>query len=265
MKRIILATTALLALAAALPALAADYPLTNDLRPAYSERWQPGAGKDDIDFEFGAAYWYSWGAQNVTLTSNGASLFSERDNTSIVDVHGRIDDLYTNTYLLGRAGIGLDTRGTYSVLGFDGDIGRQSLIGYGGVDYGWLPFGQLREGVAFGGFAGYHYWKEYVDMGVNTNVDINALRLGLRATADFTTFDVQSEVAAVPYAYVNGPGPVNDRAYGVMTETMVGFRPTDNISLRVGGRAWYLKNAGTDFVGADIMRYGLMAEVTGRF
>lgn len=262
MKRTILATTAFLAIA--LPALSADYPV--DLRPAYPENYQAPRGEDDIAFEFGTAYWYSWGAQNVTLNSNNASLFAERDNTSIADVHGRIDDLYTNTYLLGRAGIGLNTTGNYTALGFQGNIGRQSLIGYGGVDYGWLPIGKVNDGMAFGGLVGYHYWKEDVDLPVvSTNLDIQALRLGLRATGDFGTFDLQSEVAAVPYAYVTGPGAISDRAYGVMTETMVGFRPTDNVSLRLGGRAWYLKNTSTDFLSADILRYGLMAELTGRF
>lgn len=263
MMRVILATTALIALCVAAPALAADYP---ELRPAYPQGWQEPDNEDDIQFELGTAYWYSWGAQNVTANANGASLFSERDNTSIADVHGRIDDLYTNTYLLARAGIGLNTSGDYSVLGFKGTIGQQSLVGYSGVDYGWLPLGQVKNGLAFGGLIGYHYWKEDVDLpAVSTSLDIHALRLGLRATGDFSTFDIQSEVAAVPYAYVTGPGSTSDRAYGVMTETMIGFRPTDNISLRVGGRAWYLQNTTNGIVTADVLRYGLMAEVAGRF
>lgn len=262
MKRRIVGTAAILTLCTLGPAWAADYP---DLRPAYPDTWQqqqPGR-EDDIQFELGAAYWYSWGAQNITANGSGASSFSERDTTSLADLHGRIDDLYTNTYLLGRAGIGFSTSGTDATPLVSGTIGSQSLIGYGGVDYGWLPIGQMRDGIAFGGLVGYHYWKEHPDTAsAVSNIDIQALRLGLRATGNFTNFDFQTEVAAIPYAYVTGS--VSDRAYGVMTETMVGFRPTENISARIGGRAWYLQNTnGTST--ADILRYGLMAELSGRF
>lgn len=262
MKRTILGIATIAALGMTLPSFAADYNEVPELRPAYEAGWE--RQEDDVRFEFGAAYWYSWGAQNVAPTSGGPASFVERDNTSIADVHGRIDDIYTNTYLLGRAGIGLSSSGTYTLApGVDGNFGQRSVIGYAGVDYGWLPAGSMREGVAFGGLVGYHYWKENPDTpSVATDMDIHALRLGLRAVGTFEKFDLQSEVAAIPYAFV--AGSQTNRAYGVMTETTVGFRPTENISARIGGRAWYLDNTdGT--TSANLFRYGLMAELTGRF
>ncbi|SEP75545.1 hypothetical protein SAMN05428969_0765 [Devosia sp. YR412] len=248
-------------LCTSLPAIAADYPEYPELRPAYQQDWE--RADDDIGFEFGTAYWYSWGGRNSGPTG-GASTFALRDTSSIADIHGRIDDLYTNTYLLARAGISLNTTGTYTLpAGGEGGIAPQSLIGYSSIDYGWLPLGSLKEGHAFGGLIGYQYWKENpYTPGVNTDMDIQALRLGLRATAQFEQFDLQSELVAVPYAYVRGG--LTNRAYGVMSETMAGFRPTENLSLRFGGRAWYLENSnGTNT--SNLFRYGLMAEVAGRF
>ena len=262
MKHTMKGTFAILVLCTSLPVLAADYPEYPGLRPAYEQGWENP--DDDIRFEFGAAYWYSWGAQNVGPVGGGAATFTERDNTSIADLHGRIDDLYTNTYLLGRAGIGLNTTGDYTLPpGVNGAIGRHSVIGYGSIDYGWLPAGSLEEGFAFGGLLGYQYWKENPDTpGVATDMDIQALRLGLRATGEFEKFDLQTELVAVPYAYVTGG--LTNRAYGVMTETMLGFHPTENLILRAGGRAWYLEN--TDGVTtASLARYGLIAELAGRF
>lgn len=262
MKRTLTSSFAALVLCTSLPALAADYPDAPTLRPAYTQDWEQT--EDDIRFEFGTAYWYAWGAQDVRPAGGGASTFTERDNTSIADIHGRIDDLYTNTYLLGRAGIGLDSRGSYSQAGgAGGDIGRNSTIGYASIDYGWLPAGSLKEGFAFGGLLGYQYWKENPDTpGVATDMDIQALRVGLRATGEFEQFDLQTELVAVPYAYVEGG--LTNRAYGVMTETMLGFHPTKNLILRVGGRAWYLENTNGSTT-ASLARYGLLGEVTGRF
>src|SRR5690606_15275869 len=140
------------------------------------------------------------------------------------------------------------------------------------------------------------------------NFDIHALRLGVKGAADFEMFDVQAEVAAIPYAHVSGtvggsatlggggfsfpgvpvpvyehaPTTLSGRGYGVMAETMVGFHPTENLTLRVGGRAWYMEGkldavfngtAGGGVVPtmtlpstyASLFRYGLRAELTGKF
>ncbi|GLQ55149.1 hypothetical protein [Devosia nitrariae] len=97
------------------------------------------------------------------------------------------------------------------------------------------------------------------------NLDIHALRLGLTGRAEISDMiDITAEVAAVPYAHVSGnlgnvlmdsasgpftgnnvflssPVNVEGMGYGAMGEVMVGFKPTENMALRVGGRAWYLQ------------------------
>ena len=323
MKRSINGAVALLALGLAVPALAADYIDTPDLRPAYPDSWVPP--EDSIRFEFGTAYWYSWGGQNAAFASPmGDVSLAVRDNTHIGELHGKIEDLSTQTYLSGKAGIGLSTSGTYAITpSASGPIGRNSTIGYAGADFGWLPAGDMRDGAAFGGFIGYQYWKDAPDIGAGQvgatfdgvgnptsftaakdDFDIHALRLGVKGQADFDMFDLQGEVAAIPYAHVSGtlggssptgfnfpgfgnfqeraPTTLSGRGYGVMAEGLVGFHPTENLTLRVGGRAWYVEgqldakftaNAGganqatlnlpSNF--ARIFRYGALLEATGRF
>lgn len=311
-----------------IPVLAADYP---ELRPPYEPGWE--TGEDSIRFETGVRYWLSWGKQQADFTVNqgGVTLgdvdLAVEDQSHIVEFHGRIDDLYTNTYLKGQAGLSLNTTGTYDISpAGSGTIGNQSQIGYAGADYGWMPMGSLAGPAAAGGFVGYTYWKDAPDIGTGQvaggfdpvtgapnsftsardNLDIHALRLGVRGTAEMDLFDFQAEVAAVPYAYVTGamggsapngfdfspvvPVPVYENAqttlsgtgYGVMTEAMVGFHPTENLTLRVGGRAWYIQGkldavingtaGGVDLPqlivpsnSASIFRYGALFELTGRF
>lgn len=109
------------------------------------------------------------------------------------------------------------------------------------------------------------------------HVDIHAIRLGLQGKANFDNFiDVRAELAAVPYAQVSGVVGVDDpqfstavysdptqfpygfengnisgmRAsetsldgwgYGAMAEAFVGIHPTENLTFRLGGRAWYVQ------------------------
>lgn len=321
MKRSLPGAIALLAFSAAMPALAADYP---ELRPAFPQDWL--IPDDSLRFEFGARYWLSWGAQDAGFTAAGFGDvgISTRDTTHIGELHGKIEDLSTQTYLSGKAGLGLSTTGTYDISpASSGAIRSGSSIGYAGADYGWLPFGNMTEGVAVGGLVGYQYWKDAPDIGTGSyaaafdgggnpttlgaakdDLDIHALRLGVKAQASYDRFDIQAEVAAVPYAAVSGtvggsaPGGFNfpgipvtiyERApttltghgYGVMAEGMVGFHPTENLTLRVGGRAWYIQGDleaqfhGQSILGtadltlpsnfARIFRYGAMLEATGRF
>lgn len=320
MKRSLLGTVAVLATLVAVPALGADYLIDPDLRPAYPERWESSAD-DSIRFEYGAAYWYSWGGQNAAFSSAmGPVSLAVRDQTHIGELHGKIDDLWSQTYLAGRAGLGLGTSGTYDISPAGaGNIGRNSRIGYAGADFGWLPYGKMQEGVAVGGFVGYHYWKDAPDIGTGQyaiggdpanlgqardDFDVHALRLGIKGTAEFEMFDIQAEAAWIPYAQVNGAlggsapngfdfglgAPVYEnaqttlsgRGQGVMLEAMAGFHPTENLVLRVGGRAWYLEgNLDAVFNGtvggvaqpamtlpstyASLFRYGLRAELTGKF
>jgi hypothetical protein len=320
MRRSLHSAAAVLTMSLVLPAAAADYLIDPDLRPAYPERWEDAAD-DSIRFEYGAAYWYSWGGQNAGFSSPmGPVNLSVNDQTHIGELHGKIDDLWSQTYLAGRAGLGLGTSGTYEISpAGSGNIGRNSRIGYVGADFGWLPLGELKDGIAAGGFVGYHYWKDAPDIGTGQiatgfdgsgtptsfgeardDFDMQALRLGVKATAEFDLFDFQAEAAWLPYAHVTGAlggsapngfgGPIYEnaqttlsgRGQGVMLEGMVGFHPTENLVMRIGGRAWYLEgnldavfNATAGGVPqpamtlpstyASLFRYGLRAELTGKF
>lgn len=328
MKRSLQGVVAVMAILIAVPALAADYPT---LRPAYPEDWENTDAS--LRFEAGMRYWYSWGAQNIRFAP---ATLTVRDQTHILEVHGRIDDLDTQTYVKALAGLGVHTSGNYTMTpGAQTAIGGNSRVGYAGGDIGWMPFGQMDGGVAIGGLAGYQYWNDSPDVGRGVfitgtgangvptgydseveNLDIHALRLGLRGTAEVgDMFDIQAEVAAVPYAHVTGtlgpheldgiqvgpnaflykstPTSMAGTGYGAMGEVMVGFHPTENLTVRFGGRAWYLEGSldatfdsytvddadanpltapvitrqhyiqASDF--ANIFRYGALFELTGRF
>lgn len=327
MKRSLYGAAATLAVLIAAPAMAADYPL----RPSYPQGWENTDAS--LRFETGLRYWYSWGEQDARFAPTDLTV---RDQTHILEVHGRIDDLHTQTYVKAHAGLGVFTTGEYSLSpGPVTDIGGNSRVGYVGGDVGWMPFGQMKDGFAVGGLVGYQYWNDSPDIGRGNfvtgvgaggvptgydsavdNLDIHALRLGLRGTAELgDMFDIQAEVAAVPYAHVTGtlgpheldgipvgPGTTMYKSsptllagtgYGAMGEVMVGFHPTENLTLRFGGRAWYLEGAldatfdsylvtdtdgdpttppavsqqsfiqASDF--ASIFRYGALFELTGRF
>ncbi len=110
---------------------------------------------------------------------------------------------------------------------------------------------------------------------VDDAIDYHMLRVGLSGKAELTDFfDISAEIAAVPYANVSGvlgghdagwsgslgpfPGcglgdpclpyvfkgsatEVNGWGYGAMAEVMAGFKPMENLTVRLGGRAWYLQ------------------------
>jgi hypothetical protein len=107
-------------------------------------------------------------------------------------------------------------------------------------------------------------------------VEIQALRLGVQGKAEFNNFiDFRGELAAVPYANVSGhigvetpsfstnvySGPaqlpfdgnsgnisgisateadIDGYGHGAMAEAFVGIHPTENLTFRLGGRAWYV-------------------------
>lgn len=165
-------------------------------------------------------------------------------------------------------------------------------------------------------------------------VDVHALRLGVHGEAKFNDFfDVRAELAAVPYAKVGGvvgvddpqfntdeyggpaqfpyggavgnisqirssPTTVDGWGYGAMAEAWLGMHPTENLTVRLGGRAWYLQGTadstytvatignpqntdadpeydeGPTFVNSgaietnnpfSLLRYGLLAELTYSF
>jgi hypothetical protein len=112
---------------------------------------------------------------------------------------------------------------------------------------------------------------------VDDRLELHMLRLGISGKAEVSDFlDISAEVAAVPFATINGilgghagnsdgylgpypgcdvappdacapfffkasPTEVSGWGYGAMAELMAGIRPTENITMRLGGRAWYVQ------------------------
>ena len=98
------------------------------------------------------------------------------------------------------------------------------------------------------------------------NIELNMLRLGVSGKANLgSMFDLTGEVAAVPYAKIIGilgagsgapvccsalgniqsiqssSTAIDGWGYGAMAEAFLGFHPTDSMTVRFGGRAWYLQ------------------------
>ena len=278
-------SVAMATLMLAAPALAADYGFEDEFRPAYPEDWDMSNEGDSLGFELGVRYWYSWGATNADF---GGLTVGVNDQTHSGEVYAKIEDDSTSTYVKGYAGHSFAMGGTYDLAGTTGEVipGR---VAYAVGDFGWLPFGN-GESVQFGGIAGYQYWNDSPNIGrgdfaiINSssditwaagsptysfggdsavdNLDIHALRLGFTAKAELGEFfDIQAEVAAIPYAWISGTlgaqeiAPVisgntktykssatalNGFGFGAAGEMMVGFHPTENLTIRLGGRAWYL-------------------------
>ena len=121
------------------------------------------------------------------------------------------------------------------------------------------------------------------------SLDVNMLRLGVSAKANVGNFiDVSGELVGVPYAKVTGTLGVDDptfstaeysgsaqfpygtqngnissmRAsatsldgwgYGAMAEAWLGIHPTQNLTFRVGGRAWYLQGVADETYTRDFI------------
>ena len=301
MSRLTCGAVAMLAMCCAVPALAADYPT---LRPAYTPQWEES--EDSLRFEAGLRYWYSKGEQSSEVDGN---VYDTKDTSHILEGHFRIDDDYTSTFLKGVGGYaavinGEHEGGTNAPASFEG-----GHIGYAGGDFGWTPF--RTETTRFGALIGYQYMRESPDrdrLNVESvdGLNIHALRLGVTGHADLTPmFDIDAEAAFIPYAYAYGATPaivipeedlggdfvVNRRdseatgsLYGASGQMMVGFHPTENLTLRVGARAWYLSGPSSmrqrrfnaedpnrfayrngTLSGFSLFRYGALAELTGRF
>jgi hypothetical protein len=301
---------ALGALAAPLAASAADWTKT-DFRGAYVDDWARPAD-DAISIELGTRYWYALGAHRMDVIGDS---YTSEDTSHIVELHLRIDDHTTDFYLKGLAGYAAAIHSSYSTPATGGTMESQSgNIGYAGADIGMTPVGT--DNFRFGGFVGYQYWNDSPDMGrenfttvsgggdseVN-NLHYNMLRLGLTGTAKLgDKFDITAEAAVIPYASVGGTygaftvtGPGGNVQgspaelsggwlYGAAGEVMARFHPTENWTIGVGGRAWYLTGeADVNFTTRDplapgdaqnwitkteefsTLRYGLLGEITYRF
>jgi hypothetical protein len=306
MPRLLKCVIAIAALSVAAPSLAADYNDFPELRPSYPDSWEQGED-NPLRFEAGLRYWYSIGQQTSQLGVGGTN-FSTTDRSHILEGHFRIDDDSTNSFVKGQAGYAVVTTGEHSTnVGVPQDF-TGGQIGYIGADFGWVPLGG--DTVKFGALAGYEFKRESPDRNRFDvqNIDglnIHALRLGITGRADISEmFDVEAELVAMPYAYATGAtaeigmnpamvgGLLVNRGnsvatgalYGGSAQLMLGIHPSENVTVRVGGRGWLLEGPSSmrqkywnssnpstyvysdDLLnGFSLVRYGLMAELTGRF
>lgn len=303
----IASSLAFVVVAAAGPAFAADWSEGagefDGFRGTYSNEprdWSDYGDTDDsLHFETGLRYWYSMGTSTYETNGSGSDA---TDRTQAAELHLRIDDNASATYAKAVAGYSIAVSGEYV-----GPLISSSIVdgemGYAGADFGWSAFND-GNGSGFGGLVGYMFWNNSPDTGRNNyttvdtgdsvyynptsgqtvipgasaanHVEANMFRLGVQGKAKFNDFfDIQGELAAVPYAKVNGVMGVDDPvfsqavysgqaqlpysgetgnisqmrssitnidgwAYGAMAEAFVGIHPTENLTFRLGGRAWYL-------------------------
>lgn len=325
MNGILKSATLVAAACAVLPAFAADYPA---LRPAYPDNWAL-TPENPLRFEAGLRYWYSIGRQEHTIgaasqemetkTSSGEA-FARVDDLStktFAEAFGAYGITHSGTY---------STNGGSSVslpaarLGYAGlDFGWLPLGNEtGGV--GFITGYQYTNDSPDTGRANFRVTPTVVDEGGGAysiggggdseinNFEVNALKLGFAGKADFGGFDIQGEAAAIPYSWVSGtygaysiPGQydgfrqasaatINGHGYGATGKLMLGFHPTENMTIRVGGRASYLTGQydaefeGVSLVAAGtgaptlarqryiqnnnpftMIRYGALLELSGRF
>jgi hypothetical protein len=288
---------------------AADW--TEDFREPYADDWALPPD-DPISIEMGLRYWYSMGSHRMTVLGGN---YTSDDTSQIVEAHLRIDDHSSDFYAKGLAGYAAVINNNYSTPTTGGTLDSQSgTIHYFGGDIGYTPVGA--DGFKFGGFLGYQYWNDSPDMGRETfmlssgggdsqpnNIQYQMLRLGLSGRAELNdTFDITAEVAAIPYALVGGtygalsvpvvgPAEVQGSAgsvagwlYGAAGEVMARFHPTENWTIGLGARAWYLQGQAdvtfdtrdpgapaatthwiTKTTNFSTLRYGLLGELTYRF
>jgi hypothetical protein len=138
-------------------------------------------------------------------------------------------------------------------------------------------------------------WTVGVD-GVERNLDIHVIRLGVAGRAKLgDMFDITGELVGVPYAKISGQmggdgapvsgGPfagcgvlppggcaptafrtsaltIDGTAYGGMGELMLGVHPAENLTFRIGARAWYLQgNYDATFTGALVTAPQIQPEI----
>lgn len=302
MSRPLLLAGSVSVLILAVPALGADYPSFPDLRPSY-----PGVLEETpLRFETGVRYWYSWGGQTVGIAGE---TYTTSDRSHVLEAHFRIDDDLTDSFVKGQAGYAFMIDGNHSS---SVDPGQYSFsggqVGYVTGDFGWTPFGN--DSIRVGALTGYQFLREspdrnLLDVDHFDGLNIHALRLGVTAHANLGgMFDVDAELVGVPYAYAHGATAdlpsadeivqgvtvnrsnmeVTGALFGASGQIMVGIHPTENLTLRFGGRAsmltgnasvtnkqWnvatpeqFLYNS-APLDSLSLVRFGVLAELTGRF
>lgn len=299
--------TALIGLSAGQAALAADFP--TDLRGGYAAQdW------DDnplVGFRAGIRYVYSKGGGSVTTGGTvikGTSLAGDTsdfsDSAHSGELYLRIDDYSTNTYLKAVGGYSMALDADYSNTYGSGSTQAGKISSFK-ADFGYMPIemGDDEGGLKLGGFVGYQYLQEAQQLGAANftpiktgseiswtpgasnyfvpvdyakhGLNINALRLGVTGEAKLGPFDVEAEIAAIPYAQISGvlgyhgfdkivngnlttykatASKFDGSGWGGEAELTLGYKINDNFSIRAGGRASYIEAKGD-------LAYGL-ADVT---
>lgn len=266
MSRVLLGlATGLLAASSAGSAIAADWGTPEPMfRPAYPVDMAPM--EDSLDFEAGLRYFYGMGSQNANI---GTLDYQAEDASHFLELHGRIEDHSTSTYVTANLGYAAIIDGEYETPTSGGTVSTDSgAIAYAGGDFGYLPV--KSESFGFGGFLGYQYLNESLDIGraefirsdgggdsEQNMLEVHGLRLGVTAQAEINdVFDIRANVAAIPYASLSGTygafdagdfprtqgsaGSITGSLYGAAAEIMAGFQLSENIAVRAGAKGYYL-------------------------
>lgn len=321
MKQFALSALVLVTSAATQQVLAADYGALPGLRPSYPDQWQPEEG-DPLSFDVGVRYWYSIGKQDHSVS---AETMETRSHTGEAYARVNDDSTNSFLEAFGGYGVAHDgtysTNGGPSLslpaarLGYVGlDFGWLPL-GADNVNFGMVTGYQYMNDSPDTGRANFLTGTSVVNVSPGVyelsgggdskinNFEIHSAKLGFAGKMDFGNFDLFGEAAAIPYSWVTGtygalqaqPNSttlaqgsavaINGHAYGASGKLMVGFRPTENLSIRVGGRASYLTgqyDATWEEVSVSgsaaqrqryisdnnpfsMLRYGALLEVAGRF
>jgi hypothetical protein len=284
------------------PVLAADWQWEDDgadFRDSYPEDWKLEED-NPIAVELGARYWYSMGQHSMSVLGDS---YSSQDTTHVVEGVARVEETATGWYGKAIGGYSAVISNDFTTPSGTGHL-NSGEVRYVGGDVGWRALGN--DTLSSGGFAGYQYWNDSPDMGrenftgglqsVPNKIEYHMLRLGFTTKAKFGDhFEVEGELAAVPYAMVQGqygafvhpaygvgitpasPGRLSGWLYGATAEVMARFRPDKNWSIGLGGRAWYLTGE-ADFTFSSTannwitktqqfstFRYGLLGEVSYKF
>lgn len=284
------------------PVMAADWQWEDDgadFRDSYPEDWKLEED-NPIAVELGARYWYSMGQHSMSVLGDS---YSSQDTTHVVEGVARVEETATGWYGKAIGGYSAVISNDFTTPSGTGHL-NSGEVRYVGGDVGWRALGN--ETLSSGGFAGYQYWNDSPDMGrenftgglqsVPNKIEYHMLRLGFTTKAKFGDhFEVEGELAAVPYAMVQGqygafvhpdygvgitpasPGRLSGWLYGATAEVMARFRPDKNWSIGLGGRAWYLTGE-ADFTFSSTannwitktqqfstFRYGLLGEVSYKF
>jgi hypothetical protein len=230
-------------------------------------------------FEGGARYWYSTGSNKFAFT-NGNPLFGNPTSTLDWDrmtghsgeVFARIDHLPSHLFVKGMLGGGVLKGGDMDDVDFlvtqASFSNTTSAINGNGTRYATVDIGYAfevpSEGIRFGGFVGYQYWREKMTaFGVLCNADMfgnplcnpagsvvvpfstpvdifettwHALRIGADARIRlYDRWTISGEIAIVPWAH-----GANDDSH-LLRQSPADLGPAPNILSRtntgVGGSA----------------------------